>query len=179
MITRRLTLVCAAGSLLPGCSNLDELLEDGKPALMPGQTLAPNMAVVLVGIAGQPGGSKPNYFNFGHSSWPNLTFKFPGRASGIVAVPVPVGTKQLSLWELTVEGQPIAITGTYVSGYKSVKTPAIDIDRPGIYYLATLTVWRDIQHTPDPIPQQLAQLKDEMGRTLAGLEPVNFQWPVR
>lgn len=179
MITRRLSLACAVGSLLAGCGTLDEVLEDGKPALKPGQTLAPNMAVVLVGIAGQPGGGKPNYFNFGHSSWPNLTFKFPGRASGIVAVPVPVGTKQLSLSELTLEGQPIQIVGTYVSGYKSVKTPAIDIERPGIYYLATLTVWRDIQHAPDPIPLQLQQLKDEMGRTLAGLEPVNFQWPAR
>lgn len=96
-----------------------------------------------------------------------------------MAVPVRVGTKQLSLRELTLEGQPIAIIGTYVSGYKSVKTPAIDIERPGIYYLATLTVWRDIQHAPDPIPQQLQQLKGEMGSTLAGLEAVNFQWPAR
>jgi hypothetical protein len=179
MITRRLALACAVGSLLAGCSTMDEFLEDGKPTLKPGQTLAPNMAVVLVGIVGQPGGGRPNYFSFVHSSYPNLIFKFPGRASGIVAVPVPVGTKQLSLSELTLEGQPVQVMGTYVSGYKSVNTPTIDIGRPGIYYLATLTVWRDIQHTPDPIPQQLLQLKDEMGRTLAGLEPVNFQWPAR
>lgn len=177
MLSRRMALGTLA--LLAGCSTFDEFMEGSSPALKPGQTLPPGTAVVLVGIRSQQGGSKPDLYLFNHASLPGFTFRFPPQSDRIVAVPIPVGTKKLKLRELTISGQPISIIGTQTYGYVPVETRAIDIDRPGIYYLATLTVWRDAKAVPEPIPDQLMRLRAELGSTLLGLEPINFQWPER
>lgn len=141
------------------------------------ETLGSDMAVVLVGLSG---GAAVNYLQFTHSSLPaiNVRFSSSPQSNTIVAVPVPVGIKQLSLQVYTIAGRGAGYTPAGMSyGYVTVRTPKIDIAKPGIYYLATVDVSQPGKYVLTPIPSQLTAARNRFAQAFKQLEPVNFTWP--
>jgi hypothetical protein len=57
-----------------------------------------------------------------------------------------------------------------------VNTPPIDINSPGLYYVATVLPGQQPNYEIKPTGQQIAKLKKERPE-LARLTPVNFNWP--
>jgi hypothetical protein len=130
--------------------------------------------VVLVGN----GGSEAiNYLQFTHSSMPAINARGivlpPG---GIVAVPIPVGTKSLTLSNYTTSGRP----GGYLPngmgyGYVPVRTPPIDISARGSYYVATIFPGVQKSFEVKPTPSMLSKFRNAF-RKIASLKPMNFSW---
>lgn len=140
--------------------------------LMPSQKVTENKAVILVGALG-PGGV--SYVQFHHSGLPAINVRYPF-ASQILAVPMAVGIKQLSIHVYTATGQRSGYIGGSSFGYNTVKSTPVNIDRPGIYYLGTIRP-ADGQVTPEPDPAQLSSLREKYKTSFGDLEPVNFRWP--
>lgn len=143
-------------------------------ALRAGSTIEGANAVVLVGNGGT---ETINYLQFVHSSMPainaqNITLA-PG---GIVAIPVPVGTKELELETYTSAGRPAGYFSTGASyGYVAVHTPKIEISERGLYYIATVLPGQQPNYDVRPNPSMLAKFRNER-REVGGLKPINFSW---
>jgi hypothetical protein len=143
-------------------------------AVRPGDAVKNDTAVLIVANGGN---QTINYLQFVHSSLPainaggiNLS---PG---GIVAVPVPIGTSGLSLSNYTSSIAPAGYLPNGSSyGYIPVGTPPIDINSPGLYYVATVLPGQRPNYETKPTSQQIAKLKKERPE-LARLTPVNFNW---
>jgi hypothetical protein len=159
---------------IAGCAGVPENFVDYPKPLTKGESVKSNSAIVLVGISGPVA---VDYIQFGHSTFPAINAKFPAQGDTIVAIPIATGVKQLAIWTITLAGRPGFYIGSMPVGYIPVKTRAIDIDRPGIYYLATLDTSKPGASSPEPNPEQLLRLRETLGDALAGLQPVNFQWP--
>ncbi len=141
------------------------------------ESLPPNTAIVLVGVTGQ---AMVNYLQFTHSSMPAINARFSESPEGnaIIAVPMPVGIKQLSLQVYTVAGRGAGYLPTGASyGYITVTTPKIDITAPGLYYIATLDVNQPGKYSRSPIADQLSAARVRFATSFTGLEPMNFDWP--
>lgn len=141
-------------------------------AIQSGTVIKANTAVVLVGNGGD---ETINYLQFVHSSLPAINAReIRLQPGGIAAIPVPVGTTALSLSNFTTAGKP----GGYLSngmafGYVPVRTPPIDINAPGLYYVATIFPGRQPNFDSKPIGSLAAKLKSERPE-LSGLKPMNF-----
>lgn len=133
-----------------------------------------NVAVVLVGNSGS---AAIDYLQFTHASMPAINVKDLDLApNSIAAVPIPVGTKKLSLNSYTQRGRPAGYLPSGMNyGYIPVVSPAIDVDAKGLYYAATvLTDSRS--HAAAPDAAALRQFRRMFPR-LAQLKPMNFSWP--
>jgi hypothetical protein len=135
-----------------------------------------DMAVVLVGNAGP---DTINYLQFTHSLIPAINahdIVLP--PDTVVAIPVPIGTRGLSLTTYTTTTRP----GLYLPsgtplGYMPVRTPPIDITSRGVYFIATLFPNRPGSNfEAEPNLTSLARLRS-MKPQLAKLPPMNFAWP--
>lgn len=144
--------------------------------LQAGQNLAPDMAVVLVGITGP---AAVNYIQFTHSSTPAINARFDGtpEANSIVAIPMPVGLKKLSLGVYTRAGRSGGYLPSGASfGYIDVRTPPLDITEPAIYYLATIDTARPGQYSLQPLESQLTAAKAKFADQFTGKKTANFAW---
>lgn len=134
------------------------------------------MAVVLVGFTGP---SAVNYIQFTHSSSPAINARFDGapEANGIVAIPMPVGLKKLSLGVYTRAGSGSGYLPSGASfGYIDVRTPPIDITEPAVYYLATIDTSKPGQYSLQPIESQLTAAKTKFAEQLKVRKTANFTW---
>ena len=142
--------------------------------LQAGSAIKSDTAIVLVGN----GGSEViNYLQFVHSSLPAINASgitlAPG---GIVAIPIPVGTSGLSLSNYTTSGRPGGyLTNGVAFGYVPVRTAPIDINSPGLYYIATILPDRQPNFEPRPTAVLLAKLRKERPE-VSNLKPINFSW---
>jgi hypothetical protein len=139
-----------------------------------GSTIDGTTAVVLVGNGGT---QTINYLQFTHSSMPAINVQditlAPG---GIVAVPVPVGTKELELANYTIASRPAGYFTTGASyGYVPVRTPKVDIIDRGLYYIATVLPGQQPNYDVRPNPSMIMKFRNEH-REVAGLKPINFNW---
>jgi hypothetical protein len=134
-------------------------------------------AVVLVGNAGS---ETIDYLQFTHSSLPAINARnimlLPG---GVVAIPIPVGTKSLSLSNYTVAGRPGGYFFNGMStGFVPVNTPPIDINSRGVYFVATISSDRRSTTHFDTRPSSalLSKLKGTRPK-ISTLKAMNFTWP--
>jgi len=170
---RSLAIILALG-VLAAC-NVTEGSMMYPEAVRAGSTIDAANAIVLVGNGGT---DTINYLQFGHSSMPAINVRGISLApGGIVAVPVPVGTRELELETYTSAGRPAGYFSTGASyGYVAVHTtPKIDITERGLYYLATVLPGRQPNYDMRPNPSMLAKFRSER-REVAGLKPINFSW---
>ncbi len=103
-----------------------------------------------------------------------MKMMFPEQSDAIVAIAIPVGIKKLSIAEASMVWRR---EGVFTNGSVSGPTPPLDIDRPGIYYVATLDTNRPGQLQTNSSAEQLKLFLAQYGTTLGNLEPVNFKWP--
>lgn len=142
--------------------------------LQEGEVIPANMAVILVGVTGT---STVNYLQFTHSAMPAINAKFSEKGNDIIAIAVPVGIKQLSLSTITLGGRQNGYLPSGMSyGYVPVRTGKIDIDKPGIYYIATLNTNAPGQFQVSPISSQIQNFHKAFKASIGNLEPINFQW---
>jgi hypothetical protein len=160
--------------LLAGCASLPDGFTMYPKPLSPADGPPANMSILLVGVVG-PGAV--DYLQFQHSSLPAINARFSPQGDSIVGVPLPVGLKQVALQTITLKGRPGFYIGGTAYGYIGVHTHKIDLDQPGIYYLATLDTSKPGSYFPTPIPEQLRTFRSQFGSALQDRKPVNFSWP--
>lgn len=138
-----------------------------------GEDVPENFAVIMMGVVGT---ESLDFLQLDHSvgrgTGMSPTFLAPPK--GIVAIAIPIGIKQLSISYVT--------TGRLRAGYRpndtvQVNTPKLDINRPGLYYVATLDTNNPRQFQMHPLPEQMKQFRADYAGTVSGLEPINFKWP--
>jgi hypothetical protein len=139
-----------------------------------GSAIKSDTAIVLVGNGGS---DVINYLQFEHSGLPAINARgitlAPG---GIVAIPVPVGTSRLSLSNYTASRRPGGyLPNGMAMGYVPVRTPPIEINSPGLYYVATILPDQQPNFESRPNGAQLAKWRKERPE-LSSLKPVNFSW---
>jgi hypothetical protein len=128
--------------------------------------LPPNSAVLLVGVTGP---RAVTGIQLCHTKVPCITvLGITDAKDRIVAVRVPAGLKGLHVESVLLEGSAY---------YRTVHTTPIDIDKAGIYYVATIDSLNVAASTQMPIESQLHEVRDRLGSAFGKLEPVNFQWP--
>lgn len=146
---------------------------DRRPSpLQIGEGVPENFAVIMIGVVGT---ESLEFLDLDHSvaQW-GMSPMFLASSKGIVAIAIPIGIKQLRISQVT--------TGRLRAGYRPistalVNTPKIDIDRPGLYYVATLDTNNPSQFQTQPLSEQLKKFRAVYARTLRGLKPINFKWP--
>jgi hypothetical protein len=140
-----------------------------------GQSVNAGMAVLLIGNAGP---ASINYLQFDHSSLPAINVRgIDLPPNEIIAVPVPVGLKDLSLEDYTVSGRGAGyLPNGMAVGYIPVYTPKIDIAAQGLYYVATIHAGSSEKYSTTPDPAMLKQFRSTHPQ-LADLKPFNFSWP--
>jgi hypothetical protein len=167
-IVAGLLLIAGCGSLPQGFSMHPALLQAGEP-------VPADMAVILVGVSGP---ATVDYLQFGHSSMPAINARFPAKGNTIVPIAIPVGIKQLTLSTITLGGRRSGYLQSGMSyGYIAVRTPKLDIEKPGLYYIATLDTNFPGQYQSTPIREQLKAFQATYRATAGKLEPANFKWP--
>ena len=165
------SIVLVTSLALVACNTTSSMYPEPLPA---GSPIKTDTALVLIGN----GGSETiGYLQFVHNSLPAINARGislpPG---GVVAVTVPVGTTGLSLSNYTTSGRP----GGYLPngmalGYIPVRTPPIDINSPGLYYVATIFPGQRQNFEIKPTGTLLSQLRKQRPELL-DLKPVNFSW---
>jgi hypothetical protein len=158
-----------------GRVTLPNILPDGfdmspKP-LQVREVVPKNFAVILIGINGT---GSADYLYLNHSARPGMLSNFPAKSNAVVAIAIPVGFKQLSISQTTVSQSQAGIRTSDTVG---MQTPKLDIDRPGIYYMATLDTNHPGQFQTGPNEEQLKVFRAQYRDTLGNLQPINFEWP--
>lgn len=168
-------VLCMSLAVAGGCGlssnfslNLDAVTAD--------KDVEDNLAIVLVGNSGT---TAIDYLQFSQSPSP-LPINVRGKnvaPNSIVAIPIPVGTKSLSLKSYARSDRPAGYmpTGSYY-GHIAVDSQAIDIDAKGLYYAATVFPGRPEASSAAPDPNALEEFRRAHPR-LAQLRPINFAWP--
>jgi hypothetical protein len=160
--------------VLVACSAPGSLSMYPEP-LQAGSAIDNNTAIVLVG---NDGSEVINYLQFVHNSLPAINARGislpPG---GIVAIPIPVGTSGLSLSNYTTLGRPGGyLPNGMATGFVPVRTPPIDINSRGLYYVATVfPAHQEHNFEIKPNGTLLAKFRKERPE-LTNLKPVNFSW---
>jgi hypothetical protein len=161
--------------LVSGCASQPANFSMYPQLLGPSETVLPDMAILLVGVTGP---TAVTYLQFVHSSMPAINSRFPPQSGAVLAIAVPVGLKQISLSTITIAGRPGGYLPSGMSyGYIGVRTPKIDLTKPGLYYIGTLDTGNLKAVSETPIPEQLSAFRQSFRATIGELEPVNFQWP--
>lgn len=161
-------------AVLAGCASMPQGFSMYPTPLQEGEVVPANMAILLVGITGT---STVNYLQFTHSAMPAINAKFSEKGNGIIAIAVPVGIKQLSLSTITLGDSHSGYLSSGMSyGYVPVRTKKMDIDQPGIYYIATLNTNAPGQFQELPISSQMQSFRNGFKSSIGKLEPINFQW---
>lgn len=165
------SIIVAASFALVGCNTTSTMYPEPLPV---GSAVKPDAAILLVGNGGT---EAIGYLQFVHSSLPAINaYGISLSSGGVVAVPVPVGTTGLSLSNYTTSGRP----GSYLpngmaQGYIPVRTPPIDINSPGLYYVATILPGKQPNFETKPTAILLARLRKERPE-ISNLKSVNFSW---
>jgi hypothetical protein len=172
---RRGIAVGAVIFLLAACSALPDKFSMYPEALRDGQSVNTEMAVLLIGNSGP---ASINYLQFDHSSLPAINARgIDLPPNGIVAVPVPVGLKDLSLEDYTISSRGAGyLPNGMAYGYIPVHTPRVDITTQGLYYIATIHAGSSEKYSTTPDPAILAQFRRTHPQ-FANLKPINFSWP--
>lgn len=166
-----LSLFIVTSFALGACNTTSSMYPE---PLQAGSAVKGDTAILLVGNEGT---ETIGYIQFVHNSLPAINARGislpPG---GIVAIPVPVGTMGLSLSNYTTSGRPGAYLPSGAAlGYIAVRTPPIDINSPGLYYVAT--IFPGQQHNFEIKPTASLLLKFRKDRPeILDLKSVNFSW---
>jgi hypothetical protein len=168
----------AAGAfifLLAACSALPDKFSMYPEPARDGQNVDAEMAVLLIGNTGP---ANINYLQFVHSSLPAINAReIDLPPNGIVAVPVPVGLKNLSLEDYTISNRGAGyLPNGMAYGYIPVHTPQIDIASRGLYYIATIHAGSSENFSITPDPAVLTQFRRTHPQ-FANHKPINFSWP--
>ena len=142
-------------------------------ALDANSNAGPNEAIVIVANAGP---DTINYLQFVHSWIPAINVSdIVLRPNSVVAIAIPVGTRNLSLQNYTTTARGGGYFASGMSfGYVPVRTPEMNINTPGLYFVATVFPGRQGQnYSTRPGPGTLAKFKATYPR-LTGLKPINF-----
>lgn len=140
---------------------------------------------VAVVIIGNEGPIDVNYLQFGHSSLPAINVKGGTMfgavsildAQSIVAIPIPIGIKQLSLSDYTSTKNPgRTLPNGMEFGYIRLDTPALDITEHGLYYMATIIPGTSAKYSVKPDAKLLEKFKRDYPN-LSKMRPINFVWP--
>jgi hypothetical protein len=144
-------------------------------ALAADRSIEDNMAVILVGNLGPAG---VDYLQFEHSSLPAINVHGINLLpDSIAAVPIPVGTRSLSLSSYTIGGRSRGYLPNGMNfGYIPVHSPGIDIDSHGLYYTVTLFPGSQRNYVVAPNATMLERFRRNYPQ-LAKLKPINFNWP--
>lgn len=134
-----------------------------------GKSIPQNFAVILIGVAGA---ESVDSFLLDHSEGKEIIGLAP-QSNTIVAIAIPIGIKQLSIYSANI----VLLGKVYHPNEVSVHTPKFDIDRPGFYYVATLDSDHPGQFQIAPLREQLKQFHADYAGTVERLEPINFKWP--
>jgi hypothetical protein len=142
--------------------------------LQAGSAIKTDTAIVLVGNGGN---EMIDCLQFVHNSLPAINARGISLApGGIVAIPVPIGTTRFSLSNYTTSRRPGGyLLNGMALGYVPVRTPPIDIQASGLYYVATIFPGQEPNFEIKPNGALLAKLRKERPE-IAGLKPVNFGW---
>jgi hypothetical protein len=137
--------------------------------------VAEDVAVVLVGNAGP---ATIDYLQFSHSSLPAINARgIELRPGEVVAIPIPIGIKELSLQTYTTASGGAGYLPNGMSyGYIPVRTPKIDITSRGAYYLATILPDQQQNFTAAPDAAPLKKFANTHPQ-IAKLRSINFNWP--
>jgi hypothetical protein len=165
-IESTLRLLAGAAILWLGACSLPPNFQVNPGPMTVDTQLAPDSAVVLVGLTGPHAVTS---ILLCHTKIPCITVV--GITDGkdrMVAVPVAVGIKGLHVDKVLLDG---------AAYYREVHTAPIDIDKAGIYFVATIDSQSVATYSQVPVGSQLREVKDRLGSALGKLEPVNFQWP--
>ena len=163
--------IIIASFVLGACNTTSSMYPEPVQA---GSVIKNDAAIVLVGNSGS---EIISYLQFVHNSLPAINAGGISLApGGIIAIPVPVGTMGLSLSNYTTAGRP----GSYLPngmamGFIPVRTPPIDINSPGLYYVATIFPGQRHAFEIKPTGTMLSQFRKERPEIL-DLKPVNFGW---
>jgi hypothetical protein len=165
------SIIIVASFALGGCNITSSMYPE---PLQAGSAIKADTAVLLVGNGGA---ETIGYLQFVHNSLPAINARGislpPG---GVVAVPVPVGTTGLSLSNFTTSGRPGGyLPNGMAMGFIPVRTPPIDVDSSGLYYVATILPDRQPNFETRPTAILLAKLRKERPE-ISNLKPVNFSW---
>jgi hypothetical protein len=168
---RAIFSIISVTSFALGACNITSMYPE---PLRAGSAIKADTAVLLVGNGGT---ETIGYLQFVHNSLPAINAHgislSPG---GIVAIAVPVGTTGLSLSNYTTSGRPGAyLPNGAALGYIPVRTPPIDINSPGLYYVATIFPGQQHNFEIKPTVTLLSQLRRERPEVL-DLKPMNFSW---
>jgi hypothetical protein len=128
--------------------------------------LPPDSAVLLVGLTGPRAVTS---IQLCHTRIPCINaLGITDGKDRIVAIAVPVGINGLYMDKVLLEGSAY---------YREVHTAPIDIDRAGIYFVATIDSLNVSGYSTAPIEGELREVRARLGPAFGKLEPVNFQWP--
>lgn len=168
----RFLFLLALIPLLASCATPEKFSMYPK-AVGPETSIDPDMAVILVGVTGAPVG----YMQFIHTAIPVMNVSFTPIQDTVVAIPMPVGLKKVSVLCYTIVGVPAGYIGSVPFGYISAdNTPVVDITEPGVYYLGTLHADTRTS-TAEPSEAMLKIAREKYGAQIGDRRAVNFTWP--
>ena len=165
--------IVAAIVLISGCASTPQKFTMYPTVLKDGDTVEPDMAVVLVGVQGP---WQLDYLQFGHGSLPAINVRFPPQGDLIIAVPLPVGLSNVRLMTVTVAGRPAGYVGSIPVGFVGVHTPPVQLSQPGLYYIATINPAKPQEFATAPLPEQLNAFRKRFPAIASQLQPMSFQW---
>ena len=160
------------GDILPLVVLPDGFEANPKP-LGIGEHIPDGFAVVLVGFAGA---QSVESLRFDHSSSQSIAMNatFSARSNTVLAFAIPGGIKSLGLVSVGIGRSPFANS---TDGWGRVISRKVDVNRPGVYYLATLDTDHPGKVLATPLPELLKKFRTDYADTVGTLEPINFSWP--
>ena len=161
-------------ALLASCS-LPSKFSMYPGALSTDSTVQNDMAVILVGNAGP---ETINYLQFTHTSLPPINVRGIALSPrDVIAIPIPVGIKGLSLGVYTTRSRPgVTLLSGQEFNYVDVRTPKLDISAHGLHFIATLFPGQKENFSTVPNAVVLKEFQKRYPE-LAKLKPINFEWP--
>ncbi len=173
MLFRKLSLylLCILSIFLSSCS-----YSMYPTAITQETNLTEKESVILIGLHGT---NHVNYIQLCHGSIPCLNFKIPPTTNDIIALPIPVGLKNVELNSFTVEEEPAGYGyglgySTVPHGYKTVKDIPIKVIERGVYFMGMLNT--DNSKLTLPNDSVLKVAKSKFGRKMGNYQTLNFNW---
>lgn len=134
-----------------------------------GKSIPQDFSVILIGITG---GQSIDSLLLDHSEGREIIGLAP-QSNTIVAIAIPAWIKQPRIYSADF----ILRKNEYYIKKVAIRTPKLDIRRPGLYYVTTLDTDHPGQFQTVPLPEQLKQFRADYVGTAEKLEPINFKWP--
>jgi hypothetical protein len=136
-----------------------------------GKSIPQDFSVILIGVTGA---ESVDSLLLDHSEGKEIIGLAP-QSNTIVAIAIPAWIKQPRIYSANF----ILRKKAYYLNRVAIRTPKLDIRRPGIYYFATLDTNHPGQFQKNPLPEQLKQFRADYVGMAERLKPINFKWPMQ